>query len=138
MSHLRAPKTQPHRISLREVSHLLVLFLLFIMSNLFYRGGGGGGGRAGSNLSILKEAKKNFMGRFIFSRGGGSICLFLFFSFFFVGSSSPTPTPLFLFSSHFIFLVNSFCCSDKNTKTLKQQNKRPMKTLGNHLDTWGL
>ena len=59
--------------------HLLVLFLLFIMSNLFYRGGGG---RAGSNLSILKEAKKNYMGRFIFSRGGGgrgSICLFLFF-----------------------------------------------------------
>ena len=56
--------------------HLLVLFLLFIMSNLFYRGGGGG--RAGSNLSILKEAKKN-MGQFIFSRGGGweSICLFL-------------------------------------------------------------
>ena len=49
--------------------HLLVLFLLFIMSNLFYRGGGGGG-RAGSNLSILKEAKKNYMGRFIFSRGG--------------------------------------------------------------------
>ena len=37
------------------------------MSNLFYRGGGG----AGSNLSILKEAKKNYMGRFIFSRGGG-------------------------------------------------------------------
>ena len=55
--------------------HLLVLFLLFIMSNLFYRGGGG----AGSNLSILKEAKKNYMGRFMgrFSRGWGSICLFL-------------------------------------------------------------
>ena len=49
--------------------HLLVLFLLFIMSNLFYRGGGGGG--AGSNLSILKEAKKNYMDRFIFSRGVG-------------------------------------------------------------------
>ena len=48
--------------------HLLVLFLLFIMSNLFYRGGGG---RAGSNLSILKEAKKNYMGQFIFSKGGG-------------------------------------------------------------------
>ena len=46
--------------------HLLVLFLLFIMSNLFYRGGGGG-----SILSILKEAKKNYMGRFIFSGGGG-------------------------------------------------------------------
>ena len=42
------------------------------MSNLFYRGGG-----AVSNLSILKEAKKNYMGRFIFSRGRGSICLFL-------------------------------------------------------------
>ena len=46
--------------------HLLVLFLLFIMSNLFYRGGG-----AGSILSILKEAKKNYMGRFIFTGGGG-------------------------------------------------------------------
>ena len=45
--------------------HLLVLFLLFIMSNLFYRGGGG------TNLSVLKEAKKNYMGRFIFSRGLG-------------------------------------------------------------------
>ena len=33
--------------------------------------------RAGSNLSILKEAKRNYMDRFIFSRGGGSICLFL-------------------------------------------------------------
>ena len=39
------------------------------MSNLFYRGGGGV--RAGSNLSILKEAKKNYMGQFIFSRGMG-------------------------------------------------------------------
>ena len=38
------------------------------MSNLFYRGGGGAGG---SNLSILKEAKKNYMGQFIFSRGVG-------------------------------------------------------------------
>ena len=47
---------------------VLVLFLLFIMSNLFYRGGGG---RAGSNLSILKEAKKNYMGRFIFVQGVG-------------------------------------------------------------------
>ena len=37
------------------------------MSNLFYRGGV----RAGSNLSILKEAKKNYMGQFIFSRGVG-------------------------------------------------------------------
>ena len=27
--------------------------------------------RAGSNLSILKEAKKNHMGQFIFSRGVG-------------------------------------------------------------------
>ena len=27
--------------------------------------------RAGSNLSILKEAKKNYMGQFIFSRGMG-------------------------------------------------------------------
>ena len=50
--------------------HLLVLFLLFIMSNLFYRGGGG---QAYSNLSILEEAKKNYMGRFIFSRRGGSL-----------------------------------------------------------------
>ena len=33
--------------------------------------------RADSNLSILKEAKKNYMGQFIFSRGWGSICLFL-------------------------------------------------------------
>ena len=38
------------------------------MSNLFYRGGGV---RADSNLSILKEAKKNYMGQFIFSRGVG-------------------------------------------------------------------
>ena len=37
------------------------------MSNLFYRGGV----RAGSNLSILKKAKKNYMGQFIFSRGWG-------------------------------------------------------------------
>ena len=37
------------------------------MSYLFYRGGV----RAGSNLSILKEAKKNYMGQFIFSRGVG-------------------------------------------------------------------
>ena len=27
--------------------------------------------RAGSNLSILNEAKKNYMGQFIFSRGVG-------------------------------------------------------------------
>ena len=33
--------------------------------------------RADSNLSILKEAKKNYMSQFIFSRGVGSICLFL-------------------------------------------------------------
>ena len=39
------------------------------MSNLFYRGGGGV--RADSHLSILKEAKKNYMGQFIFSRGVG-------------------------------------------------------------------
>ena len=39
------------------------------MSNLFYRGGGVV--RADSNLSILKEAKKNYMGQFIFSRGMG-------------------------------------------------------------------
>ena len=38
------------------------------MSNLFYRGGGV---RADSNLSILKEAKKNDMGQFIFSRWVG-------------------------------------------------------------------
>ena len=60
------------RIFVSMPIHLLVLFLLFIMSNLFYRGGGG----AGSNLSILKEAKKKYMGRFIFSRGRGFICLF--------------------------------------------------------------
>ena len=54
--------------------HLYVLFLLFIMSNLFYRGGV----RAGSNLSILKEAKKNYMGQFIFSRGGGGGGLFAY------------------------------------------------------------
>ena len=29
--------------------------------------------RADSNLSILKEAKKNYMGQFIFSRGGGGL-----------------------------------------------------------------
>ena len=40
------------------------------MSNLFYRGGGV---RAGSNLSILKEAKKNYMGQFIFFPGGGGL-----------------------------------------------------------------
>ena len=39
------------------------------MSNLFYRGGV----REGSNLFILKEAKKNYMGQFIFSRGGGDL-----------------------------------------------------------------
>ena len=33
--------------------------------------------RADSNLSILKEAKKNYMGRFIFPWGRESICLFL-------------------------------------------------------------
>ena len=33
--------------------------------------------RADSNLSILKEAKKNYMGQFIFPGGWGSICLFL-------------------------------------------------------------
>ena len=38
------------------------------MSNLFYRGGGVW---ADSNLSILQEAKKNYMGQFIFSRGVG-------------------------------------------------------------------
>ena len=52
-----------------------------------------------------------------------------FFFFFFVGSSSPTPTPLFLFSSHFIFwLILSVIRT--LYKTLKQQNKRPMKTCG--------
>ena len=51
--------------------HLLVLFLLFIMSNLFYRGGGG---RVPICL-FSKEAKKNYMGRFIFSRGGGGLFL---------------------------------------------------------------
>ena len=62
--------------------HLLALFLLFIMSNLFDRGGGGG---AGSNLSVLKEAKTNYMGRFIFSRGGGGGVWGPFaYSFFFI------------------------------------------------------
>ena len=51
------------------------------MSNLFYRGGGGVV-RAGSNLSILKEAKKNYMGQFIFSRGVGVYLLIPFFFFF--------------------------------------------------------
>ena len=37
------------------------------MSTLFYNGWGG----AGSNLSILKEAKKNYMGRLIFPGGRG-------------------------------------------------------------------
>ena len=55
------------RIFVSMPIHLLVSFLLFIMSNLFYRGG------AGSYLSILKEAKKNYMGWFIFSRGWGSL-----------------------------------------------------------------
>ena len=52
------------------------------MSNLFYRGGGGGV-RAGFNLSILKEAKKNYMGQFIFSRGVGVYLLIPFCFFFF-------------------------------------------------------
>ena len=53
----------------------------------------------------------------------------IYFFFFFVGSSSPTPTPLFLFSSHFIFwLILSVIWT--LYKTLKQQNKRPMKTCG--------
>ena len=42
------------------------------MSNLFYRGGV----RAGSNLFILKEAKKNYMASSFFPGGWGSICLF--------------------------------------------------------------
>ena len=80
MSHLRAPKTQPHRISLREVSfpcQFICRYCFFYLLCLTYftedyvqlivqRGV-----RAGSNLSILKEAKKNYMGQFIFSRGVG-------------------------------------------------------------------
>ena len=43
---------------------------------------------AGSNLSVSKEAKTNYMGRFIFSRGGvlGDhllIPFFLFFAYFY-------------------------------------------------------
>ena len=49
------------------------------MSNLFYRGG------TGSNLSILKEAKKNYMGWFFFSRGWGP---FAFFVAVFLGCTS--------------------------------------------------
>ena len=47
------------------------------MSNLFYRGGGWV--RADSNLSIFKEAKKKYMGQFIFSRGVGVYLLIPFF-----------------------------------------------------------
>ena len=47
---------------------------------------------AGSNLSVSKEAKTNYMGRFIFSRGGGgcwgTICLFLFFYFLLISIMS--------------------------------------------------
>ena len=42
--------------------------------------------RAGSYLSILKEAKKNYMGQFIFSRWVGVYLLIPFF-FFFCGFS---------------------------------------------------
>ena len=35
--------------------------------------------REGSNLSILKEAKKNYMGQLIFSRGVGIYLLIPFF-----------------------------------------------------------
>ena len=43
---------------------------------------------AGSNLSVSKEAKTNYMGRFIFSRGGGvggpfAYSFFLFFAYFY-------------------------------------------------------
>ena len=87
MSHLRAPKTQPHRISLREVSfpcQFICRYCFFYLLCLTYftEGGGGGGGgggvRADSNLSILNEAKKNYMGQFIFSRGVGVYLLILF------------------------------------------------------------
>ena len=37
--------------------------------------------RAGSNLSILKEAKKNYMGQFIFSMGVGVYLLIPFCGF---------------------------------------------------------
>ena len=52
------------RIFVSMPIHLLVLFLLFIMSNLFYRGSG-----------FQFVAKKNYMGRFIFFMERGSICL---------------------------------------------------------------
>ena len=64
-------------ISLREVSFpcpFICWYCFFYLLCLTYFTEGGG---AGSNLSILKVAKKNYMGRFIFSRGVGSICLFL-------------------------------------------------------------
>ena len=76
MSHLQAPKTQPYRISLREFSFPCpficwhCFFFIYYVKLILQR-------RAGSNLFILKEAKKNYMGRFIFSRGWGSIRLFL-------------------------------------------------------------
>ena len=77
MSHLQAPRTQPHRLSLREFSFpcpFICWYCFFYLLCLTYFTEG-----AGSNLSILKEAKKNYMGRFIFSMGRGSICLFLIF-----------------------------------------------------------
>ena len=74
MSHLRAPKTQPHRISLREVSfpcQFICRYCFFYLLCLTYftEGGGAGG-------SILKEAKKNYMGQFIFTSGVG-VCLLI-------------------------------------------------------------
>ena len=65
------------RIFVSMPIHLLALFVLFIMSNLFYRGGGG----ASSNLSVLKEAKTNYMGRFILFQGEGVHLLIPFFIF---------------------------------------------------------
>ena len=47
--------------------HCWYCFFYLLCLTYFTEGGGG----AGSNLSILKEAKKNYMGRFIFSRGVG-------------------------------------------------------------------
>ena len=78
MSHLQAPKTQPHRLSLREFSFpcpFICWYCFFYLSCLTYFTEG-----AGSNLSILKEAKKNYMGRFIFPGVGNPFA----YSFFFV------------------------------------------------------
>ena len=58
--------------------------------------------RAGSNLSILKEAKKNYMAQFIFSRRVGAYLLIPFF--FFCGLLLPyTHSIVFIFLSLYFF-----------------------------------